>query len=194
MTALQSAGTAHEAGRAVPDDELRQAADGSLCPSLLSYPWVGQQDAIDCGVAALAMLARYHGLDVSLAVLRQGIYLGPQGATLRQLLQAATTLGFAGRGVHVGTAPMPELTLPAIAHLIGGHYVVLYVHGSDQVVIGDPASCVLVVSARTFRQAWTGHLLMLTPPRTGPANSTAPEIFDDLSPLSKDPAHDASPK
>jgi predicted double-glycine peptidase len=151
-------------------------AQGQLCPHPAagrppprSYPWVGQQGATDCGVAALAMVARYHGQGVSLAALCQRVRLGPQGASLLGLQQAAATLGFGGRAVHVVPGRLPEVTLPAIAHLAGGHYVVLYAQGADEVVIGDPASCVRTVSAPTFRQTWTGHLLLLTPPGRAPS-------------------------
>ena len=37
---------------------------------LKTYVWVGQRDESDCGLASLAMIARYHGAEVSLEDLR----------------------------------------------------------------------------------------------------------------------------
>ena len=57
-----------------------------------------------------------------------------------------------------------RFTLPAIAHLSAGHYVVLYAQELNGLVIGDPAHGVVTVTTETFRRAWTGNLLLLLPP------------------------------
>jgi Cyclic nucleotide-binding domain/Peptidase C39 family len=118
----------------------------SLAVAGRPFPWVGQQEATDCGVAALAMVARCHGVAVSVERLCSLVRLGEKGATLLDLQRAAEALG-----------------LPAIAHMIDGHYVVLYAVGPAGVVLGDPASGVVTVSLPLFRLACSGRLLLLSP-------------------------------
>jgi CRP-like cAMP-binding protein len=132
-----------------------------------SYPWVGQQEAADCGLAALAMVARFHGREVSPAALRQRIVVGPRGLSLLELQQAATSLGFRSRAVRVGLAQLTGVALPAIAHLAGEHYVVVYAVPLPSLVIGDPAAGVVTLSAKAFWEAWSGNLLLLTAPGQG---------------------------
>jgi CRP-like cAMP-binding protein len=128
-----------------------------------SYPWVGQQEAADCGVAALAMVARFHGLGISLVSFRQKIRLGSRGLSLLDLQQAATSLGFRSTPVRIVMEQMTSVTLPAIAHLAGEHYVVAYAIQSAFIVLGDPAAGVVTLSAQAFQRVWTGNLLLLTP-------------------------------
>ena len=58
-----------------------------------SFPWVGQQEAGDCGVAALAMIACYHGRQVDFGKIRGLVDMGESGASMLGLQQAATALG-----------------------------------------------------------------------------------------------------
>jgi CRP-like cAMP-binding protein len=127
-----------------------------------SYPWVGQQEASDCGVAALAMIARFHGQNIALETLRRRMCVEQRGTSLRELQQAAATLGLRSRAVRVGADQLGRVTLPAIAHLAGEHYVVVYSLGLSGVVIGDPAAGVLTLSLPAFLKTWTGLLLLLT--------------------------------
>jgi CRP-like cAMP-binding protein len=132
-------------------------------PARRPFPWVGQGEATDCGLAALAMVACFHGRDVAAGTL-QGVRPGPRGACLLALQEAATALGFRSRAVRVGAEQLADAVLPAVAHLAEGHYVVVYEHGPAGIVVGDPAAGVLTLSAEAFRRAWSGNLLLLTPP------------------------------
>lgn len=113
-----------------------------------SYPWVGQREAADCGVAALAMIARFHGLTVDGPGLRQAVRVGPRGASLLELRRAATELGFRSHAVRVGPDQLSQVGLPAITHYADGHYVVLYALGPQGVVVGDPAAGVRTLPPR----------------------------------------------
>ena len=133
-------------------------------PGALIYPWVAQQGAADCGPASLAMVVRFHGVDASLAGLRQQVRTGARGATLLQLVQAASALGFRCLAVRLGLEHLSRARLPAIAHLAQGHFVVLYSWASEGAVVGDPAVGVRGMSRLAFQNAWTGVLLLLAPP------------------------------
>ena len=94
-----------------------------------SYPWVGQQEAGDCGVAALAMVARCHGRPVDVERIRRLTDVSERGASLLALLRAATELGLPCHAVRVDPLRLEEVALPAVAHLSEGHYVVVYATG-----------------------------------------------------------------
>jgi ATP-binding cassette subfamily B protein len=128
------------------------------------YVWVGQQEAADCVVAALAMVARFHGLDVPVELLRRQIELRNCGATLAELVRLASILGLGGLPVRVGGEQLEQVLLPAIAHVQGGHYVVLYAFNGAGVVIGDPAAGLVRMSQELFARTCSGHLLLLRPP------------------------------
>jgi CRP-like cAMP-binding protein len=124
------------------------------------YVWVGQEEAGDCGLAALAMIGRYHGLDVLVGLLRRAATVGPSGLSLAQLQQTAGVLGLGCRAVRVRPAHLADVVLPVVAHMIDGHYVVLYEVREDGVVVGDPAAGIVTVSVPMFRRACSGNLLL----------------------------------
>lgn len=151
-------------------DPARQGPPSQQSACLLptrggQFPWVGQQEAADCGPAALAMIALCHGLHVTPARLRSLVGTRPDGATLLELRRAADALGLPCRAIRIGIAQLTEVTLPALAHLSDGHYVVLYGIGPEGAVIGDPASGVVRVALALLQRSCSGHLLLFSPPR-----------------------------
>ncbi len=128
-----------------------------------AFPWVGQEQANDCGAAALAMIARFHGQGAACADLRPRLRLEARGSSLHELQQAAASLGFRAQVVRITPAHLDQVALPAIAHQAGDHYVVLYALAPAGIVVGDPARAVLTVPAAAFQSAWTGYLLLLSP-------------------------------
>jgi CRP-like cAMP-binding protein len=147
-------------GATIARDSVQTRASNCVVPGA-AYPWVAQEEA-DCGVAALAMIARYHGLNHSVADLRRTIAVGARGTTLLQLQQAGASLGFHARSVLIDEGQLSRVTLPALAHLSDGHYVVLYSISGVHLLIGDPAAGVLTLGMLDFRTRWSGHLLLLT--------------------------------
>jgi ATP-binding cassette subfamily B protein len=143
------------------DSQSKQTVVGALPPGKHSWPWVAQQEAAECGLAALAMVARFYGHEVPLADLRRVMRLTSRGASMLQLQHAAGKLGFHGQAVRVATEQLDQVTLPAIAHLVGDHYVVIYARGPEDLVIGDPARGVVTVPTKAFCTSWSRTLLLL---------------------------------
>ena len=144
--------------------------------------WVGQREAADCGVAALAMVARYAGMDVTLPALRARVAVGERGATLLELHRAAADLGFRSRAVRVSPDRLGQVALPAIAARTDGHYVVLFALTGENVLVGDPAEGVRAVSVAAFRKVWAGDLLLATvaPEAPPPAPDRPPGADADV--------------
>jgi ATP-binding cassette subfamily B protein len=145
-------------------------AEKSSCQSSLyspaqpgSYPWVGQRDANDCGVAALTMVARFHGRLTEGSRVARSAILGERGMSLVQMLHGARALGFQTRPVRIVLHQLCNVVLPAIAHLHGNHFVVIYEVGPNGIVVGDPLKGIVTIGTLEFRDAWDGTLLLLKP-------------------------------
>ncbi len=129
---------------------------------------VKQADQSDCGAAALATIALYHGVRLGLQRWRDLAGTDRAGTNLRGLVQAAESLGFSATAVKGPYEALRQIPLPAIAHTHTeegmAHFVVLYRVGRNSVVVGDPARGVVKMTPEEFRARWTGYLLLMTRP------------------------------
>ena len=121
---------------------------------------VRQNDGNDCGPAALATLALHHGQDVGLEKLRDLTATDRTGANLLSLVRTARSLGFSAKAIRCTADALPQLPMPAIAHLRDdegfGHFVVVYGVKRGKVIVGDPAADIENRSLEQFTAQWTG--------------------------------------
>jgi ATP-binding cassette subfamily B protein len=127
------------------------------------YPFLKQQSQKDCGVACLVMIGRFWGKRLSVNQLRNIANVDRRGTTLRGLIAAAESVGFAARPVKGTVEGLAKQHLPAIAHWEGDHYVVVYAVTRRAVIIADPAIGRRRLSRSEFQQGWTGYTLLLEP-------------------------------
>ena len=131
------------------------------------YACVRQADQSDCGAAALATITLHYRRPIALQRLRDLAGTDRVGTNLRGLLHAAEALGFSAKGVNGSYDALPQVPLPAIAHVKTaeglGHFVVLYRIKKDAVLVADPARGIQRLSRSAFCQRWTGYLLLLVP-------------------------------
>ncbi|MEA5603415.1 peptidase domain-containing ABC transporter [Nostoc sp. UHCC 0252] len=127
------------------------------------YPFFAQQSASDCGAACLVMVSRYWGKRFSVNRLRDLANVDRNGASLRGLLVAAESLGFATRPVKAGLQQLAKQSLPAIVHWEGNHYIVVYEITPKHVIVADPAIGQCTLSHAEFKANWTGYTLLLQP-------------------------------
>ena len=85
-------------------------------------PVIQAAEAAECGLACLAMIARYHGHDVDLNGLRQRLSLSLTGAPLRALMALAHQLGFTARALRVEVDALPGVRGPAVLHWDLNHF------------------------------------------------------------------------
>ena len=135
--------------------------------SLHRYPCVRSQDVSDCAVAALASVARFHGLDLSLPRLRELLGTDRQGTNLKGVVEAAERLGFQGGAFRGTLEALPKLSPPFIAHIASdeglGHFVVVYKIRRNYLVVADPAKGLRRFSLEEFQQRWSGYVVVLVP-------------------------------
>lgn len=133
--------------------------------------FVPQIDARDCGVAALASIAKFYGSDFSLAHLRELAKTNKEGTTALGIVKAADEMGFETRPVQADKTlfDMSDVPYPFIVHVNKEgklqHYYVVYQTKKDYLIIGDPDPSVKItkMSKERFFYEWTGVAIFLAP-------------------------------
>lgn len=133
--------------------------------------FVPQIDARDCGVAALASIAKFYGSDFSLAHLRELAKTNKEGTTALGIVKAADEMGFETRPVQADKTlfDMSDVPYPFIVHVNKEgklqHYYVVYQTRKDYLIIGDPDPSVKItkMSKERFFSEWTGVAIFLAP-------------------------------
>ena len=121
----------------------------------MSFPFVQQPDAMDCGPSCLKMIAAYYGRDLSLANLRDTSFITREGVSFLGLSEAAESAGFRTIGVRIDFEKLRNDTpLPCIVHYRQNHFVVVYRIRGEKVYIADPAAGKLIVSKSEFEKHW----------------------------------------
>ena len=126
-------------------------------------PVILQTEAMECGLASLTMIAKYHGHDVDLNGMRQKFSVSLKGAALDAIIDMAAALDLGSRALRLELEHLPQLQLPAILHWDLNHYVVLKKVVGDKVHIHDPALGLKIMSLKKFSEHFTGVALELTP-------------------------------
>jgi ABC-type bacteriocin/lantibiotic exporter with double-glycine peptidase domain len=143
------------------------------------FPLVRQSWGNDCGPAALATVAAYHGCPFDYDDFSSEHALDRQGTNLLALSQIAERLGFQAQGIRASYDAIPNCTLPAIAHMRGrvggGYFVVVHRWTAAHVVLADPAVGLRKLSRRAFCRRSTGYLLIIQPPPM-PRSPTIDEV------------------
>ena len=133
--------------------------------------FVPQIDARDCGVAALASIAKFYGSDYSLAHLRELAKTNKEGTTALGIVKAAKEMSFETRAIQADMSlfEMEDIPYPFIVHVNKEgklqHYYVVYKNIKDHLIIGDPDPTVKVtkMTKERFTSEWTGVAIFLAP-------------------------------
>ena len=164
---LDFAGELVEPDRETPTGPEARAQPGTPVPGRSfrsrKMPVVRQFDAADCGVAALASVARFYGRSVSVTFLRDVAGTESEGTTLHGLCAAASAIGFEARPVKVSRDRFDTIDLPVIIHWDKNHWVVLYQVDEHAAIIGDPALGLRKVTKEQLQDSWSGYAAVLTP-------------------------------
>lgn len=136
----------------------------------MSFPFIQQPDAMDCGPACLSMIAKHYGKDYTLDSLRQNSFIGRDGVSLLGISRAAEKIGFRTVGGRITYQNLVEKALlPCIVHWNQEHFVVVYkvkvplssrrgvrgeVKRSDVIYVADPGKGLLTYTKEEFCSHW----------------------------------------
>ena len=145
------------------------ALHGQHLNGLLSFgfssqlPVILQNEAAECGLTCLAMIASYHGYRVDLSTLRSHYPVSSQGTNLKQLMDIASKLNLTGRPLKLEIEHLPQLQVPCVLHWQMNHFVVLKKATKNKIIIHDPAFGERTYSTEETGDKFTGIALELTP-------------------------------
>jgi ATP-binding cassette subfamily B protein RaxB len=126
-------------------------------PSILSV------EGAECGLACMAMVAKYHGHDIDLNGLRQRFPISMSGANLRSIMTLADQLGFSTRALRVELFALAKVRMPAIVHWDLDHFVVLKSMTNKTAVIHDPSRGRIEMGLDEISKHFTGIVLEISP-------------------------------
>lgn len=129
---------------------------------------IKQHDIKDCGAACLASVGAFYGNKMPIAKIRQICHTDTRGTNVLGMIQGLETMGFTAKGVRGGLDALPEIPLPAIAHVVIKeqlhHFVVIYKVAKDKISVMDPAyGRIEDYTLQKFTEIWTGVLILLEP-------------------------------
>ncbi len=121
----------------------------------MTFPFVRQYDAMDCGPACISMIALSHGKRLSLETIRKRAWITREGVSFLGLRSAAESIGFRAAGVKIPFSRLLDgAPLPCIVHWRQNHFVVVNRVNSRSVWVSDPAIGRLKMSHEDFLQGW----------------------------------------
>jgi len=130
-------------------------------------PLILQAEIAECGLAAMAMVASYHGHKLDMPAMRKYYSADLKGMNLKQLIELGDQLGLASRALKCPIDTVHKLQTPCILHWDMDHFVVLTkVSGKgkrSKFLINDPAVGKRSLSMDEFSLHFTGISLELTP-------------------------------
>lgn len=124
---------------------------------------VRQSEIAECGLACLAMIGNFHGLDVDLGTLRRRFQPSLRGAALKSLIGTADRMGLTTRAVKLPLDQLQNLHLPAILHWDMSHYVVLEQVSRGRALIHNPEGRSRWIALNEVSKHFTGVALELRP-------------------------------
>lgn len=129
---------------------------------------IKQHDIKDCGAACLSSVAAHYGLNLPIARIRQICHTDTRGTNVLGMIQGLNEMGFNAKGVKGGLDALPQIPLPAIAHVVVmqqlHHYIVIYKVDKTHIHVMDPAHGKMEKhSLEEFGKIWTGVMILLEP-------------------------------
>jgi ATP-binding cassette, subfamily B, bacterial len=121
----------------------------------MSFPFIKQPDAMDCGPACLKMVAGFYKKNFSLDTIRKRCYITREGVSFLGLSEAADSMGFRTIGVRIPFELLSEnVPLPCIVHWRQKHFIVIYKIKNEKIWAADPAVGLVKYTREEFQRNW----------------------------------------
>lgn len=119
-----------------------------------------QLDQMDCGPTCLKMITDYYGGSYNLDYLRELSCLQKGGVSLAGLSNALEQIGIDSVGIRATAQELlHEVPLPAIAHWMQNHFLVVYKTDKKNVFVSDPAVGRIKYSHKEFLNSWVEEIM-----------------------------------
>ncbi|WP_422731783.1 peptidase domain-containing ABC transporter [Leclercia pneumoniae] len=128
-----------------------------------STPVILQSEVSECGIACLAMISGYYGLNIDLFNFRERFGSPSQGVSLLSLSHTADRAGLKNRALSLDLDEIHQLKLPCVIHWGMNHYVVLTKVRRSSFVVHDPALGKRIIGIQEMSNNFTGIAMELWP-------------------------------
>lgn len=117
---------------------------------------IRQHDAMECGVASLAMICAYYGKRISLASLSKMCMPTHEGVSLKGIKDAGEQLGLESVCGYLTIEDLKSINQPVILHWHQNHFVVLYKvsKNGEYFHIADPGKGNVKYNREEFKRDW----------------------------------------
>ena len=162
-TQLKEGPEDQEEGEEVDPEKLFQHTADSVKEKKGLYPWVEQENEMDCGPACLAMISKYFENELSIQYWRGQVYTNREGTSIFDLAKSVERNGFEAHGLYLESLEELEAEhLPVIA-VRQYHYLVIYEVSKTHVVVGDPGVGIRKMTHEEFHHGFEKAILLLKP-------------------------------
>jgi ATP-binding cassette, subfamily B, bacterial len=148
----------------------------------MSFPFVKQPDAMDCGPACLKMVSAFYDKSFTLETIRRKCFITREGVSFLGLSEAADSLGFKTIGVRVPFEMLEEsVPLPCIVHWRQRHFIVVYKIKNGRIWAADPAIGPVRYDREEFTRNWTSTMAEGKPAGMVLIIEPTPALYDQES-------------
>lgn len=121
----------------------------------MRFQFIKQHDAMQCGIASLAMVCSHFGKQYSMEYLSRVCYATHEGVSLLGITQAAQKLGLESLSTKTTVEGILQAPLPCILHWNQNHFVVLYkIRRGKTFYIADPGKGKIKYTKEEFKSHW----------------------------------------
>jgi ATP-binding cassette subfamily B protein len=125
----------------------------------MSFPFVKQPDAMDCGPACLKMVSAFYNKNFALETIRRKCFITREGVSFLGLSEAADSLGYKTIGVKIPFEMLEEnVPLPCIVHWRQRHFIVVYKIRKNVIWAADPALGLVKYDREEFTRNWASTM------------------------------------
>lgn len=121
---------------------------------LKPFPFIKQEDAMQCGVACLQMICTYYGEHYSHSFMSTLCHATTEGISLLGICKAAISLGLKCQPIKATIHHLTSISSPCILHWNQNHFVILYKIKNGKYYISDPAKGKIVYTTDEFKNHW----------------------------------------
>ena len=119
-----------------------------------NFPFIKQHDAMECGVACLAMVCNFFRIEYSIEYLSRICFATTEGVSLLGINETALQLGLRTISGRISINKLWEAHYPCILHWNQNHFVVLYKIKKNRFYIADPAKGLVKYNLEEFKKHW----------------------------------------
>ncbi|WP_289732092.1 peptidase domain-containing ABC transporter [uncultured Duncaniella sp.] len=120
----------------------------------IRFPFIKQEDSMQCGVACLQMICTYYGKHYSNVFISSFCHATTEGVSLLGICKAATSLGFKSLPIKTTLNYLNSITAPCILHWNQNHFVILYKIKDGKYYISDPGKGKITYTTEEFKNHW----------------------------------------